>query len=367
MQTREEKELVKAVVRVSRYLICIAFICLACIVLTITALFDTGQTTTSHPKVTDNTSSPVSPVVIPPSVETISRAIPADAWKAPDTSAIPGGKAGEMIRYGKELIAHTANYLGPQGSIAHISNGMNCQNCHLDGGSRLFGNNYASFVSSYPKMSNRSGRVEPATERLVECFNRSLGGTSPDTSKKEIQAMMAYLKWIGQGVKKEQKLFGNATEKLAFLDHPADPVRGKQVFTLKCMSCHGKNGEGLLTADKKAYVNPPLWGPHSYNDGAGMYRIINLAGFVKNNMPYGASYQNPQLTDEEAWSVAAYIDSQPRLHRDQHNDWMNLDKKPIDFPFGPYTDKFSEKQHKFGPFKPIAEAQKSQISKNHKL
>lgn len=367
MQTHEENEMLKAVVRLSRYVIYFALIIVVCLVGVIAGLFNDEPGNTSPRSAKDETRKPAlakagllrfagSPRIVPP-----------DAWKAPGAATIPGGKAGEMINYGRELIAHTANYFGPRGSIAQISNGMNCQNCHLDGGSRLFGNNFASFISSYPKMSDRSGKIEPATERFVECFRRSLGGESPDTTKKEIRAMMAYMEWIGRDVKKGQKLFGNATEKLPFLDRPADPVKGRIVFMAKCKSCHGNNGEGVLASDKRSYVYPPVWGPHSYNDAAGMYRIINLAGFVKNNMPFGATYQNPQLTDEEAWNVAAFIDSQPRLHKDQHNDWRDINKKPIDLPFGPYPDPFSEKQHKLGPFKPIAAFQKTHLNKNKNL
>lgn len=32
-----------------------------------------------------------------------------------------------------------------------------------------------------------------------------------------------------------------------------------------------------------------------------------------------------------------------------------ISKKPIDHPFGPYADSFSEQQHKLGPFGPIKE------------
>lgn len=300
---------------------------------------------------------------IKPANEKSGKIIPADAWKAPDSTTIPAGKAGWMIRYGKELIAHTAVYFGPKGSIAHVSNGMNCQNCHLEGGSRLFGNNFAAFISSYPKMSNRSGKMEPPAQRIVDCFTRSLAGKSPDTAAKEVRAMLAYLAWMGKDVKKGDKLFGNASEKLPYLATAADTAKGKLIFAAKCTSCHGTEGEGLLAADKKSYTYPPLWGPHSYNDGAGMYRLGNLAGFVKNNMPFGATYQNPQLSDEEAWNVAAFINTRPRLHRDQHNDFTNLDKKPIDAPFGPYIDTFSEKQHKLGPFKPILAYQKTHTHK----
>jgi len=290
-------------------------------------------------------------------------AIPGDAWKAPDTVTIPAGRAGEMIRYGRELIAHTANYLGPKGSVAQLTNGMNCQNCHLDAGTHLFGNNFASFIATYPKMNLRSGKVDIADDRFVECFKRSLDGKSPDTNKKEIQAMLAYMKWIGNNVKRGAQLFGHATEKLPYLSTAADTAKGRLVFVAKCKICHGSNGEGLLAADQKSYTYPPLWGTHSYNDGAGMYRIGNLAGFVKNNMPFGASYQKPQISNEEAWNVAAFINSQPRPHFDNSKDWPAIDKKPIDFPFGPYADSFSEKQHKFGPFKPIVAWQKAHPSK----
>ncbi len=112
-------------------------------------------------------------------------------WKAPDTSTIPKGKTGELIRYGRELIVHTAQYLGPKGSVAQISNGMNCQNCHLDAGSKLLGNAYIAFIANYPKMSGRSGKVEPATQRITECFERSLAGAGPAASAKEMQAILA--------------------------------------------------------------------------------------------------------------------------------------------------------------------------------
>lgn len=277
----------------------------------------------------------------------------AELWKAPDEATIPSGPAGELIRYGRDVIAHTSKYFGPNGSIAKISNGMNCQNCHLDGGRKLFGNNYSVFYSSYPKKGARSGKIDQPVDRIADCFKRSLAGKMPDPSGKEVQAMLAYLKWIGSGVKKKQKVFGTATEKLKFLDRPADPKRGLVVYNRKCKSCHGADGSGQLLPDKTGYVYPPLWGPHSYNDGAGMTRISNFAGFVKNNMPFGASYENPQLSDEEAWDVAAFVNSQLRGHLDSRNDYRDLSVKPIDAPFGPYADGFSEKQHKFGPYGPI--------------
>ncbi|QNK61503.1 c-type cytochrome [Pedobacter sp. PAMC26386] len=276
-------------------------------------------------------------------------------WQAPDESTIPTGEAGEKIRYGKELIVNTAKYFGPNGSIAVISNGMNCQNCHLQAGTKMFANNYAVFFTSYPKKSNRSGQVVPASNRIAECFERSLAGKAPDASGKEVQAMLTYLKWVGSEVKKGEKVFGTAFERIKYMDRPADPQRGKILYAAKCVSCHGKHGEGVLSVDRKTYTYPPLWGDHSYNDAAGMYRLINFAGFVKNNMPLGATYKDPQLSDEESWDLAAFVNSQPRRHKDQKEDYPDLTKKPVDAPYGPYSDQFTEIQHKYGPFKPIAE------------
>jgi thiosulfate dehydrogenase len=72
-------------------------------------------------------------------------------------------------------------------------------------------------------------------------------------------------------------------------------------------------------------------------------------------MPLGAIYDAPQLTDEEAWDVAAYVNSMYRPSKDLRNDWPDISEKPIDHPFGPFTDGFDEGQHKLGPFKPIQE------------
>lgn len=277
------------------------------------------------------------------------------AWIAPNDASLPPGEEGASIRYGRDLIANTAKYFGPKGKIARISNGMNCQNCHLNAGTKLFANNYSIFFANYPKKGARSGKTDQVTDRISDCFQRSLNGKMPDKSSKEIKAMVAYFKWIGQGVQKGEKLGGTATEKLAYLNRPANPAKGLLVYHKHCQSCHGADGAGLKAEDQLTYVYPPLWGESSYNDGAGMYRLSNFAGFVKNNMPYGIDHENPVLEDEEAWDVAAYVNSRPRPHRAQQKDYPDLSKKPIDAPFGPYPDQFSERQHKYGPYMPIVE------------
>lgn len=291
----------------------------------------------------------------------------ADVWIAPDTSSIPNDAQGKLIHYGRSLIANTAFYLGPKGSVKHISNGMNCQNCHLDAGTKPFGNNYSGVASSYPKLRERSGVIENIYKRVNDCFERSLNGSGLDSLSKEMQAIKAYLVWLGRDVKKGDKPKGVGLTKLAFLKRAADPIKGKSVYIAKCKVCHNDNGEGKMNQDNITYQYPPLWGESSYNIGAGLYRLTKFAGYVKSNMPLGASYDAPQLTDEEAWDIAAYVNSQQRPLKDLRKDWPNVTGKSVDEPFGPYTDLFTENQHKYGPFEPISAFKKKEKSKKSKL
>ncbi|SMO56239.1 c-type cytochrome [Solitalea koreensis] len=277
-------------------------------------------------------------------------------WHAPDSLLIPATSEGELILYGKDLLNHTSVYLGPKGTIAQISNGMNCQNCHINAGTRLFGNNYSLVASTYPKHRNRSDQVESIEFRINDCMKRSLNGKPLDSLSKEMRAMVAYFKWIGKDVPKGAKLIGSGIEELPFMERAADTLKGRKVYLAKCQTCHGHNGEGLLNPSKTEYIYPPLWGPNSYNIGAGLFRLSQFAGFAKNNMPFNqASHQKPVLTTEEAWDVAAFVNSQPRPVKQYKEDWPKIAKKPVDHPFGPYADHFSETQHKYGPFGPIKE------------
>lgn len=280
-------------------------------------------------------------------------------WRPPDDSRIPAGELGKQIRYGRELIAHTAKYLGPKGSVTHLSNGMNCQNCHLDAGTKVLGNNYSAVFATYPKFRDRSGSVETIVKRVSDCFERSLDGKAPDSVSREMKAIVAYMQWLGSDVPKGQRPEGVGLAKVAYLDRAADSTKGRLVYVAKCQVCHGAKGEGTKIKGATEYVYPPMWGPNSYNDGAGLFRLSNFAGYVQNNMPFGANYEAPQLSNEEAWDVAAFINAMPRPHKDQRQDWPNIASKPIDFPYGPYADAFAEQQHKFGPFQPIADARKA--------
>ena len=66
------------------------------------------------------------------------------------------------------------------------------------------------------------------------------------------------------------------------------------------------HGQGVQIGDK---IAGPLWGPRSWNDGAGAARVYTLAGMIRYSMPY---LDPGNMTDEDAQQLAAFIDSKPR-------------------------------------------------------
>lgn len=284
---------------------------------------------------------------------------PASLWKAPDWAEMEKEPNAEELNYGKELVANTAEYLGPKGKVKAISNGMNCQNCHLQAGTAPLGNNYGAVASTYPKVRARSGKEEDIQKRINDCFERSLNGKALSRDSKEMNAMVAYINWVGKDVPKGEVPAGSGIYELPLLDRAADPAKGKLVYEKQCASCHQADGKGMAKPDGSGYLYPPLWGENSYNHGAGLYRISRFAGYVKANMPLGATFEQPILSDEESWDLAAYVNSMERPKKDLTQDWPDISKKPMDHPFGPFSDSFTEEQHKFGPFKPIKAAKSS--------
>jgi thiosulfate dehydrogenase len=284
-------------------------------------------------------------------------------WQPPDTSQIPFSAEGDMIRYGRELVVNTSFYLGPKGKVASITNGMNCQNCHLDGGTRIWGNNFSAVASTYPQFRGRSGTIESVYKRVNDCMERSMNGKKLEAHSREMLAFTAYINWVGRNVPKNVKPQGAGVKNIPFLDRPADPGKGRQVYQLKCQRCHGADGNGFLTSDSTAFLYPPLWGKNSYNTGAGIFRLSHFAGYIRHNMPFDARADSALPTDEEAWDVAAFINTQPRPEKKFTGDWPDISRKPFDYPFGPYADSFYELQHKFGTFEPIIQTNNKKANK----
>jgi thiosulfate dehydrogenase len=239
-------------------------------------------------------------------------------------------------------------------------NNLACGNCHLQAGTKKFGVPLFGLFGEFPLYSARLGAQITIEERLNSCMTRSMNGRPLPVAAPEMQAMVAYIKFLSTGVAPGQRLPGLGVGKMPELDRAADPARGEAGYATACVACHGPNGAGIrrsLPTTDLGYMVPPLWGGDSFNDGAGMARLITAANFLHFNMPHGVDYTNPQLSPEQAWDIAAYVISQPRPHKaGLDKDFPDRLEKPVDTPYGPYADGFSEQQHKYGPFAPIRAA-----------
>jgi thiosulfate dehydrogenase len=292
-------------------------------------------------------------------------AAPADtAWQVPDAAALPAGIWKDTVLYGRQLFVETPSLIGPEAAapaMRYAGNNLSCQSCHLLAGTQRFALPMIGVYAAFPAWLARENEVRTIEDRIQGCMERSLNGRALPLDGREMKAMVSYLQFLSTGVAVGRSVEGRGTPALPVLDRAADVARGRAVYAATCQVCHQADGQGLRKGkpgDAAGYLYPPLWGPDSFNDGAGMHRLIASANFIRANMPFGATYTAPILSVEDAWDVAAYINSQTRPARPHlDRDYPDRAKKPVDAPFGPFADGFTLEQHRLGPFKPILEAQ----------
>jgi len=284
-------------------------------------------------------------------------------WTVPEIGALPDDADGRLVRQGRDLITATYAHLGPEvadRAKRFAGNNLACGNCHLQAGTKKFGIPLFGLFGKFPHYNARLGVEMTIEERLNACMTRSMNGRPLPAGAPEMQALVAYIKFLSTGVAPGQLLPGMGTGNMPELDRAADPARGEALYANACVACHGPDGRGIrrsLPTTDLGYMMPPLWGNDSFNDGAGMARLITAANFLHFNMPHGVDYLNPLLSPEQAWDIAAYVLSQPRPRKaGLDKDFPDLLEKPVDAPYGPYADGFSEQQHKYGPFAPIRAA-----------
>lgn len=289
-------------------------------------------------------------------------------WKAPDINKLPNDKYGQTVRQGKALLEQTYKFIGPEvadPAKRYAGNNLACVTCHVDAGGRKFGNPWVGTFVSFPQYRGREDAISTTEERINGCMERSMNGRKLPLDSPEMKAMVAYMHFLSTNIPVGAKVEGTGVLRLKLMDRAADPVAGKQVYMTYCVACHGAEGQGVRrgkVGDADGYQFPPLWGPDSYNNGAGMSRGILAAGFIKGNMPSGTTHAKTVLSDEQAFDVAAFINSQPRpVKANLEADFPARSNKPVDSAFPPYTPGFSAEQHKYGPWQPIMDARQKGV------
>ncbi len=272
---------------------------------------------------------------------------------------LPFSEKNELIKQGFEVFRNTSLHIGPKqkdSTQIYAGNNLACASCHLNGGTKPYGAPLIGVIKRFPQYRGREDKIGTIEERINGCMERSMNGRMMPENKKEMKALIAYMDWLGRATPDDGKIEGLGFLKVKIPNRAVDLVHGQEVFEKVCVECHGMDGQGQKLEGDGLYLYPPLWGDDSYNNGAGMTRVITAAEFIKGNMPYGTTYDQPLLTDEEAYDVAGYINQKLRPTKPNREvDFPDLVKKPVSTPYGPYVDSFPEEQHQLGPFQPIME------------
>lgn len=223
-------------------------------------------------------------------------------FQPPPDSAIPAGPFGDVVRRGEEIFRNPATY-APQ----FVGNQLRCSNCHFDAGRQPWAAPMWAAYVAFPAYRAKNGHVNTFAERLQGCFRFSMNGKAPPLGDPVLVALETYSFFLAKGLPTGEDAPGRGYPQLPKPELPTDYARGAQVFAQHCAMCHGPQGLGISAGGK--VLGAPLWGPHSFNWGAGMAEINTAAAFIHANMPYGAG---GTLSVQQAWDVATYVDSQVR-------------------------------------------------------
>lgn len=225
-----------------------------------------------------------------------------DNFTPPPESAIPAGPDGDEIWRGRMIFENTRKY-----AHQYVGDKLNCSGCHLDAGRRADAAPMWAAYVVYPKYRSKNRRVNTLEERIQDCFRFSMNGKPPPADSPEMVALVDYFHWLAIGLPVGIRPKGAGYPKLPAPHESPSIERGAVVYAANCALCHGDNGLGRVARGQQVF--PPLWGPESFNHGAGMQRLSTAAAFIKANMPYGAA---GLLSDQQAWDVAAFVVSHPR-------------------------------------------------------
>ena len=217
----------------------------------------------------------------------------------------PDPRMASMIRLGFQISQDPQAYAGE-----FVGNDLTCGNCHLNAGQRDRALPLLGVAATFPQYRRRDDRLVSLEDRIGGCFKRSMNGTAPPYDHPVMLALDAYLNWLSEGFAMGERPAWLGQSEIAVEARipieELDVTGGEALYNLHCAPCHGLDGQGI---DLILAKPGPLWGPLSWNDGAGAARIWKLAGYIKHAMPLTAP---GTLTDEEAQLISAYVNSHER-------------------------------------------------------
>lgn len=226
-----------------------------------------------------------------------------EGFVPPSEQSMPSeGAMGRMLVLGQRVFDDTPSF-----AAEYVGNRMSCRNCHLARGRDAYTSPLWAAVSQYPKYRRKNDRVNTMAMRIQGCFTYSENGLAPPADSDVMVALLAYAHWLARGMPIGVQSKASGYPPIEAPERPPSRERGRRIFDAQCALCHGHDGQGRAVANEVLF--PPLWGPQSYNWGAGMHRVETAAQFIKVAMPLGLG---GSLGNQDAWDVAAFINSHPR-------------------------------------------------------
>ena len=240
-------------------------------------------------------------------------------FRVPAESEIKDSLVLAAARRGRAILSNTRDSLP-----GHVGNRLRCVSCHMGDGQQPNKMPFVGVYARFPQYRPRSATVEIIEDRINDCFERSMNGKALSRDSRPMRDIVAYLAFLSYGIPVGAQVQGQGLPRLEPLS--GDTARGRELFKSTCTQCHGAEGQGGRADSAVAIVGPPLWGPHSFNVGAGMARLRTAAAFIRVAMPY----DNPgSLTPQQAYDVASYVTSRPRPDfARKAEDWPNGDPPP---------------------------------------
>jgi thiosulfate dehydrogenase len=214
----------------------------------------------------------------------------------------PSGPLGDVVRLGETLVNETSVHSLTK---PFVGNQLSCRSCHLDAGRHAKAASFIGVAAAYPAYSPRESAVITLEDRILNCFERSQNGSRPPNGSQVSVAIASYITWLSRNIPIDMNPTAPlGPNRLAMLDAgDAEPntKQGKALYDERCANCHEVDGSG-------SDDGPPVWGNQSFNDGAGLSKVPKMAAWLKVAMPL----DDADLTNEEAWAIAAYVNSHAR-------------------------------------------------------
>ncbi len=233
----------------------------------------------------------------------------------PLADTLPDDRYGAQVRRGHAILIATRDSL-PN----YVGNQLRCTSCHLDDGRRANALPWVGVMARFPQYRARNAKVNLIEDRVNDCIERSLAGRALPNDHAAMRDIVTYFTFLSRGVPAGRRIVGQGAPPLTA--QTANTTRGAAVYARDCSRCHGEAGEGTA-------LSTPVWGEHSYSNGAGMGRVRTAAAFIAANMPY----DGPGLDPQDALDVAAYINMQPRpAFARAAADWP-FGGAPVDVPY----------------------------------